>query len=391
MSKCPICGGGRHVELDRRSPIPVLQNRVWPDVESARAAPTGALRMLFCLDCEFAWNADFDAARDIYDPAYDNDQMQSDVFKAHVEAMAARIVAAGAAAPAGTKPSLVEVGCGQGGFLAMLDSGRTFSALVGYDPAWRGGASGSDRVRIVGSYFEGARAGSSEPRADVFVSRHTIEHVPDPIGFLTCIRQSIADHPHARLFLETPDILWILENGQIQDLFYEHCSIFSPRALETALARTGFEPIAVQTVFDGQYLWAEARPGVASVIDAPTEDCAALASKFRDHRAAFVEAWRARLSQAAAHGPVWIWGASSKGVTFTLLVDPEAEHLTGAIDINPKKIGQCLPLSGLRISAPADIEDGATIVLMNPNYEREIRDMLDALGKKADVLTLADL
>jgi len=47
---------------------------------------------------------------------------------------------------------------------------------------------------------------------------------------------------------------------QPQDLFYEHCSIFSREALRTACSTAGFEIRSLMLVFGDQYLWAEARP-----------------------------------------------------------------------------------------------------------------------------------
>jgi hypothetical protein len=75
---CPICEATSHTRLDYRARVPILQNRVWPAIEVAKAAPSGALDMVKCDDCGFAWNQAFDQSLIKYDPDYDNDQMQSD-------------------------------------------------------------------------------------------------------------------------------------------------------------------------------------------------------------------------------------------------------------------------------------------------------------------------
>jgi SAM-dependent methyltransferase len=390
MTHCPICSGSRHVELDRRARIPLLQNRVWDDPVSARAAPAGSLRMFFCTDCEFAWNDAFDPSVDLYDPAYDNNQLASNRFHSHVEAMVDRIVAA---APAEGGIHLVEIGCGQGTFLATLaDAGLgRFESLTGFDPAWRGQTPTASReIQIRQSYFGDGRAPPDGAQPDFIVSRHTIEHVADPLRFLRSIRAHISDSPRARLFLETPDIGWILRNLQLQDLFYEHCSIFSPRTFEVALALAGFEILHLEQVFGGQYLWVEARPSEAAAFSPPRPCASDEALRFVERRPSFTNVWRKRIEGEATRAPVWLWGASSKGVTFALLVDGCGARLSGAIDINPDKIGRYMPISGLPIATPEELPNGAVVILMNPNYRSEVVDRLEALEKTVELLSLAE-
>ena len=200
------------------------------------------------------------------------------------------------------------------------------------------------------------------------------------------------DSPDARLFLETPDIGWIFRNFQPQDLFYEHCSIFSPRAFEFALAATGFELLRLEHVFGGQYLWVEARPSDISRPPATsTSELVADADRFVHRRAEFVDKWEGRINDAARHSGVWVWGAASKGVTFALLADPSGSRLKGAIDINRNKVGRFMPISALPISAPTELPEGATVIVMNPNYHAEIVECLAEIGTNVTILNLTDI
>ncbi len=392
MTICPICKGSSFIEVDRRARVPLLQNRVWEDRAGARVAPAGALSMMFCRTCEFAWNGAFDRSKVLYDPAYDNDQMQSDYFRKHVAAMARRIVDA---APKAGCLHVAEVGCGQGAFLAELAEvgGKRFASLTGFDPAWRGQLpSEAPNIRILQRYFGQETAYLMEEPAQIVVSRHTIEHVPDPIEFLRSIRTAMLNSPDARLFLETPDIGWIFRNFQPQDLFYEHCSLFSPRAFEFALASTGFELLQLEHVFGGQYLWVEARPGdISHPPMTAASELLADANRFVERRAEFVEKWGDQIDIVAQGSGVWVWGASSKGVTFALLVDPAGARLKGAIDINPNKVGRFMPISTLPISAPSELPDGATVIVMNPNYHAEIVEIVAEIGTNVTILNLTDI
>ena len=108
----------------------------------------------------------------------------------------------------------------------------------------------------------------------MIVSRHTIEHVPDPVAFLTAVRDALGERAEATIFLETPCVDWILRHDAMQDFFYEHCSLFTARALALALERAGFHAPRVEHVFGGQYLWARASAAPWAAPSAPPAPCA---------------------------------------------------------------------------------------------------------------------
>jgi SAM-dependent methyltransferase len=380
---CPICRADASILLDRRDNVPLLQNRVWPDRGSAREAPSGALDFALCSVCGFAWNRAFEAGRLVYDPEYNNDQMGSQRFRAHVGAMIERMLKS---LPPDHPQHLVEVGCGQGALLADLAQRRRFASLTGFDPAWRGedGQAIGD-ITIHRRLFAPDEAGTATRDNDIVVSRHVIEHVADPLAFLRAIRSTMRADV-GRLFLETPDIEWIVETFQPQDLFYEHCSIFSGDALQLALAATGFEALSVERVFDGQYLWAEARPADEKRISGGC-NFAAAARAFAKRREHFVRDWHAAIAEMASSA-VYLWGAASKGVTFALLVDPDGTSLAGAIDINRDKVGRFMPRTGVPIFAPSVLKNGDTVIIMNPSYHVEIAREIAGMGISARLLSL---
>ncbi len=385
-SLCPICSTTTPIPIDRRACAPLLQNRVWPDRTSARAAPIGELDFVLCTACGFAWNRAFRPERIIYDQAYDNDQTGSPRFCSHVGAMIERMLTH---VPPTRLTHLVEVGCGQGALLMELVRRKCFASLTGFDPAWRGkDGSEIEEVTVHRRYF-GADVLDLVPRGPLFViSRHTIEHVADPLSFLRAIRASMKTNDDGRLFLETPDIEWIIKTFQPQDLFYEHCSIFSRAALHVALAAAGFEPLSIDRVFDDQYLWAEARPATGETWTVRRREFIPEAEAFARRREHFVHCWHAWLARIAANKTVWLWGAASKGVTFALLVDPDGSRLAGAIDINQKKIGGFMPGTGLPIVSSSVLQNDDIVIIMNPNYRAEIESRIDAMGISARLLSV---
>ena len=165
----------------------------------------------------------------------------------------------------------------------------------------------------------------------------------------------------------------------MQDLFYEHCSIFTAAALRHAMEKAGFGMVTVDHVFGGQYLWASGVAGTAVELsplpsNSPGQQSGA--------GARFTAGWDDAVKAARAAGPVAIWGAGAKGVTFTLLTDPDARLFDCAIDINPGKQGLHLAGSGLQVLSPdaAAARQPKTIFVMNPNYFDEIKRLAGDAG-----------
>jgi hypothetical protein len=355
---CPICASTRSEPLLERRGVPVWQNAVYPDAEAARAAVLGDLDFQRCAACGFAWNAVFEAGRLDYAPAYENRQSLSPAFQAHLRARAEACLAL---VEDRAFASFVEVGCGQGDFLVVLAEtagGRGGLGLTGFDPAWRGGeGEGPSGARIFRRRFDQA-ALVDQPPPGLIVARHVIEHIADPVGFLADLRRCAG--PQTRLVIETPDVDWIRRTGALHDLFYEHCSLFSLGALDQALGRAGFLTQRLERVFDDQYLWAEATiaPDAAEGVDLD----------------AYRRRWLRALQDAAARGPVVVWGAGAKGASFVQMLDPDARLITAVVDINPAKQDRRQGGGGHRVLAPeaAAALSPRSVFVMNPAYADEI-------------------
>lgn len=74
-----------------------------------------------------------------------------------------------------------------------------------------------------------------------------------------------------------------------------------------------------------------------------------------------------------------VWGAASKGVIFSLLMQRAGAAISGIVDINPAKQGKFLAASGLQVWSPQiamnKLYESTGILVMNSNYRDEIARM----------------
>jgi hypothetical protein len=370
---CPVCGCEHHQDLLVRTATPASQNRLYSTQALARAAQRGDLDFRRCNACRFVWNSAFDPTIPLYDKDYDNAQHFSSVFREHLRGRANRI--SDAIRQRGAR-IVVEVGCGQGDMLRMVAEGfqNDDVSFFGFDPSVATpGRQGN--VTLFDEFFDATTAARLNKPADIVFSRHTIEHIHDPISFLRAIGACMSAEHRPQLFLETPDSSWIDRNGVLVDQFYEHCSLFNGGSMGTALGRSGFDMIHYSTHMGDQYLWAEA------VFRGNDQQDQTLAEKLND----YVAGWRNDMASMSDEGATYVWGAGAKGLTFCNAIDPDRSRIAAVVDINPGKQGKFLPVSAHPIIAPDEIGRDpfpapAMVVITNPVYEDEIRDILNELG-----------
>jgi hypothetical protein len=197
------------------------------------------------------------------------------------------------------------------------------------------------------------------------------------------------------IFLMIPEVTRILELRAFWDVFYEHCSYYSPGALARHFRIAGFDPIDVWCDYDNQYVLIAARPGSGHsptlANEQPAEALAPKASAFAKGVAADLARWRGWLGERhRRRQKTVLWGGGSKAVAFlsTLGVGDEIAY---TVDLNARRSGTFIAGTGHAIKAPAALaaDPPDAIVVMSPIYLAEIKAQLDDLGvHPAELVTI---
>jgi len=380
--RCPACDGEQVEEIVSLGPVPVLCGSLWDSREAAVATPSAELDLVGCHDCGHVWNRAFDPVLVRYDAKYDNALDFSPVFGSYAQELAARLVDT-----YGLKGrDVVEIGSGKGEFLRLLCATGD-NRGVGYDPTYEG-PDFDGTVRFVREFF----TPSSAPDSIDFVScRHVLEHLDDPAAFLLDVRKALQDRP-VPMYFEVPNAEFNFAETGPWDLIYPHVGYFSETSLRALLERVGFQVDRLEPSFNGQFLSAEVQVA-AAMVQASGWDVERASSLVRSYTVAIerqlaeTQRWRERLGCLDEHGRIALWGAGSKGVTFLSLVDT-ARQVGTVVDANPRKWHRHLPQVGHEIVAPSEVAARSvrSVLVMNPAYEREIRDAVRQCGARAEVL-----
>jgi hypothetical protein len=377
---CPLCAREAEAPFFVRRGVPVHQNSLVDSEPAARSAPRGDLALCVCARCGFVFNGAFDSRLLRYGEDYENSQDWSAVFERYLDDHVRHMVDENNLRGA----NIVEVGCGKGRFLQKLVLADPGNRGWGFDPSYVGPDETLDgRVKFRREFFGGGPAGVA---ADFVVCRHVIEHVADPVGLLKMVRAAVPDGKNVRLFFETPCFDWILKGSVFWDIFYEHCNYFTSSSLRAAFEVAGYSVLTVSHVFGGQYLWLEATTAPSETYFDP-EEMPARAQAFAARVREYEDNMRRRLQ--LFDGPVAVWGAGAKGVTFANVLDPQRQLLRCIVDINQRKQGRFVPGTGHEIVAPEALGPLGVrhVIVMNPYYSSEIAAQATAAGLRLEIHT----
>ncbi|RMG23314.1 MAG: methyltransferase domain-containing protein [Methanobacteriota archaeon] len=335
-------------EIFRAEKLPVLQNKVFPTLEDAISCPVGDVVLVQNMNSGLIYNAAFDPTLVSYDADYQNEQAHSQTFLRHLEDVAAIID------NFFSGKTLIEVGCGKGFFLNLLR--KRGYRVVGVDPAYEG-----EDPNIIAAPFDPALGVT----ADGLILRHVLEHVPYPVDFLKVLRD--ANGGKGLIYIEVPCFDWICKNKAWYDIFYEHTNYFRL----SDFRRIFSEVIDAGHLFGGQYIYIVADLSSLQDPRASSKDRLEMPSGFLDSVIYYANVIR----ESSGRKNV-VWGASSKGVIFSIYMQRCGASVDVAIDINPVKQGKFMPVSGVSILSPdkglARMGRGDNIFVLNSNYYDEI-------------------
>lgn len=299
------------------------------------------------------FNRAFNAKLIEYDSDYQNEQANSLSFRNHLSEVTKIIQRYFSG------KSLVEIGCGKGFFLKHLLS-KGFD-VKGIDPAYTG-----EHPTIIKAYFEPNLSLSGE----AIILRHVLEHVPDPVTFLSGVKKANGNKGY--IYIEVPCFDWICKHRAWFDIYYEHVNYFRLQDFYRM-----FEKVyEAGYLFGGQYLFVVADLATLQHPKFTEEEMAELPDDFTQGINNLADVIKNSRYSTGAPRQSAVWGGASKGVIFTLFMQRSGATINCVIDVNPEKQDKYIAGSGLLVYTPENalkiLKPKSNIFIMNENYVSEI-------------------
>lgn len=376
---CPACGAVMRKSFYHVTDIPVQSNLLVESAQIAADFPRGELHLAACENCAFITNVTFDESQLMMSQKYEASQAASPTFGKFARHLAQQWIDRYEL----QGKRIIEIGCGQGEFLDLICE-MSDAVGVGFDPVVRRKQGKSDKVAFIPGKFEDY-ASAVGLNADFICCRHTLEHIAEPLEFLTRLREVCGD---AIIAFEVPDTVRVMNEGAFWDIYYEHCSYFTPESLHRVFQRAGFETLRTSLEFDNQYLVIEARATGGQRRDMPTLAELRRTQEFARTCGKVMSDWIERCSNPQ-HTKRIVWGSGSKAVGFLTTLGL-ADQFAAVVDINPAKQGSYLPGTPLKIVSPKTLLDIQPdfVVIMNPIYKNEIASSLAEMKLFPEIVAL---
>lgn len=253
---------------------------------------------------------------------------------------------------------ILEVGCGEGYFLDLLDEAGAES--MGLEAGAFAVARGRALGRTIHQGYLEAETRLVEGPFEAFASINFLEHAPNPVGLLRGLCRNLV--PGAPGLVEVPSFEHMLECDRFYDFIPDHLSYFTESTLRQLLERSGFDVISCSRVWDGY-------------------DLAALVRRRRPFEARTWDQARGQLVAALkafcrTHGTggrgLAVWGASHQALTLLALADAAAVRYV--VDSAPFKQGRFTPVVHTPIRGPEALAEDPVdaVIVMAAGYSGEV-------------------
>ena len=343
--------------------LPSLPNS--PLISKKQECLQGPVRLRYNQELGYLENEAFDVSCIDYVEGYENSQAFSSKFLDHMQSVLDLFKEK---LPARSK--IVEVGCGKGDFLELVQQDGIFE-IIGFDASYEG-----DNPAIEKRYLDE----NDNVTADLIVLRHVLEHVQKPHNFLEILKRIFKN---AKIYIEVPNYNWIVSNQTYFDITYEHVNYFSKKSL-------GY--LFNEHVLEHELCFGEQYQFLIGELSCLSRNFSEAYNKcdnweqvtFRDLFPGMLKKFE-KIVELAGDKNVYVWGAATKGCMFLAHCanfSPLIEKIRFAIDVNPNKQNKFLPGSLVPIYSKdklfAEVKKGDLLLISNPNYQDEIETEIQA-------------
>lgn len=342
---CIACGFHITHELYHPAAQPLSILNLPKTKEEARNALRFPMNFHVCANCGHIFNVEFDYYRIPYEDdsnlMYNKARMWGDYLTRLVDRLVSDYDAKG--------KTLVDIGCGDGGFLKILLDRDLGNRCIGFEPGIEASNAEKNGLEVHRDYFI-ARRDLPRIGPDFLVCRHVIEHMHNPKQFVSEIAYWCSLCEVFPLFVaEVPRIDNAIAQGRINDFLYEHPSNFTEFSFRNMFEISGYDVLDVRAEYGDEVVVLVARPRKTQRLGA----LAASAQQYRTDLHGQGDAVPEALSDLRGTGKrIAIWGATGKGAAFLNTFALSDEQFPVVVDSDYAKVGRFVAGTAQEIRPP---------------------------------------
>ena len=253
---------------------------------------------------------------------------------------------------------IVEVGCGRGEFLLLLQGQEVEAFGLEASPNAVADCVASG-LRVVQGYPDQSAGVWPGQPFDGFLLLMFLEHMPEPGVALRAIADHLVDG--AVGLVEVPNFDMVVRQTLFSEFVADHLLYFTAQTLRTTLEISGFEVISVDELRDGYVLSAVVRRRKRLDISAFWEQQERLTTELRNYLGGF------------GARRVAVWGAGHQAFA-TIAMTGIAGDIRYVVDSAPFKQGRYTPATHLPIVAPEALRTDPVdaVIVMAASYSDEV-------------------
>lgn len=338
-ASCPACG--HHIAVPffdgGRQPLATLS---WPTTAAtARSLPALPLDFVMCVNCGHVFNTAFNYADVPYSEKPNLMFNRGVAWTEFLSDLRATILA-----QLPDRPIVVEIGHGDGSFLTAMAKERPGGRYIGFDP--NGSAQSGGALEFRTELFDPATH-LAELAPNMIISRHVLEHMLNPLGFLQAVAfAATCRHLDILAYFEVPCIDQAIAHRRTVDFYYEHSSQFTTGSFSRMLSLAGARVLEVGHAYGNEVVFGFAGLGAAQ----SALDLAHQAHAFQIATEDGLKIISAQLDRLHADAVrVAIWGGTGKSAAFMCRYGADAERFPVVVDSDRTKVGTFVPGTGQEI------------------------------------------
>jgi hypothetical protein len=366
------------------------------DLQHALEAPRFNNSIAICISCGLVQQANDDSKGFLIDKVYQNYQptySMSSKVRIYLESFLDKAVSKSQIA---LKDKVIEIGSNDGGFLEILKK-RGYGP-VGFDPSARSDNRSDGSEIIVKDFFgvEAAKKYVSEfGPVKLVTSRHTLEHVFDPIDFLNGL-EIVLDKDGIAV-IEVPYLSKQMMNNQFQSMTYQHITFFTVRSMRNLLKNSGLNIYDIEfSPMDAGAMIVYVKKTNKKTVDKIHLDQILSYEKIFELDSPkgykpFFQKFAVQRNYVQDHfndlklkgHKIFAYGAGGKGQAILNILKLDADIIPNIIDDTPEYKGQFVPGTGNCVINSGDSKlekDDITIFITAPSHINEI--MTNELERK---------